>query len=292
MRDFSLLFPILKEGGTVPPSLLEEAVEQFPRLGPREQVALIVFGRKVPRIKRILEEKLPLEVEIKTALLEGEIREVTIPAVDWEKGEGKLSRIYVIEDSPTTWTNAGEYQRVLESKISPLTGKNFIALFEEKFEGYSFLLPLAVALLKPKLLERYCFSGNLDAAGNLIPVDGVEKKGEACQREGKTLITSNDFDHLQHLIEYLTTTPKEVPIFIAAKGRNEGVLRQSFQLLAKGLKQPPPEKFLKRILQSPPYKDLGILENEGEWKESTPPLRMQSFTSPWTDPPRWLSPTG
>ncbi|HID79221.1 MAG TPA: hypothetical protein EYH48_04460 [Aquifex aeolicus] len=40
------------------------------------------------------------------------------------------------------------------SKLKPLTGVNFIALFEERYEGYSFLLPLAVGLLAPNFWEN------------------------------------------------------------------------------------------------------------------------------------------
>ena len=268
MKAFLLFYPLLKEGKIPPLSKLEEAVKNFQILNPKEQVALIVFGRKLPRVREILKKWLPFEEDIKACLLENEIIEVTVPVVDTNIRKGQVSKVYIIKGASRIWTNLGEYQSVLESKIKPLIGKDFITLFEEKFEGYSFLLPLAVALIKPELLERFCFSGNLEADGKLIPVSGVKEKKEACRTLGKTLITSNDFENLNQLLDYLEEKPKPIPLFIATKNRPEEVLKKNFQLMKANIKNPPKEEFEERILNSSPYKDLGLLERPDDWKKA------------------------
>ena len=268
MVGFASIYPLLKEGRFPPYHLVEAVVLNFHQLTPEEQTKLIVLGRKIPPVKEILKKKLPLEDSIKTALLQGELMEVPVPVVDPSSNSGKISRIYLIKNSPKLWTNLQEYQSILVNKIKPLTGKNFIALFEEKLEGYSFLLPLAVALIKPQLLENFCFSGNLEADGKLIPVSGIKEKTEACRKEEKTLITSNDFENLAQLLEYLGSTPKPLPIFIATKNRPLDVLKQNFKLLTNNIKNYLSEDFFKRVINDLPYKDLGFLTKGDDWKRA------------------------
>lgn len=267
-QDFSILYKPLKEGRQPPFFLLENAIENFLQLSYKEQVALIVFGREIPLVREVLEKKLPLNEEIKETLLKEKFEEVIIPVVDANTGEGKLSKIFLIKNSPKFWTNAKEYENVLISKILPLTGKSFIALFEETLEGYSFLLPLVVALIKPNLLEKYCFSGNLDNNGKLLPIFGEKAKEKICKRFGKPLITSKDFDTLEQLLEYLDSNNKSIPILISAKNRNSEVLNKNYKLLLKNIKLIPTEGFLEKILNSKPYADLGTLETPEDWKNA------------------------
>ncbi len=267
-QDFSILYKSLKEGRQPPLFLLEEAIENFLELSYKEQVTLIVFGKEIPSVREVLEKKLPLSEEIKEPLLKEKFEEVIIPVVDTTTGEGKLSKIFLIKNSPKFWTNAKEYENVLISKILPLTGKSFIALFEETLKGYSFLLPLAVALIKPHLLEKYCFSGNLDSNGKLLPILGEKAKEKACKRLGKPLIISKDFETLEQLLEYLGSNTKPIPILISAKNRNVEVLNKNYNLLLKNIKPIPTEGFLEKILNSKPYTDLGILETPEDWKNA------------------------
>ncbi len=266
MEVFPFLLKTLKEGRTPPLPLLEEAIKNFFGLTLKEQTALVVYGRKNPQIRELLEKRLPLEGEIKTALLEGKLIEIPIPTVDKVSNKGKLSKVYLIDDSPKVWTNAEEYLSVLVSKLKPLTGKNFIVLFEEKYDGYSFILPLAVGLLKPTLLEKYCFSGDLTAEGKLIPVDGIREKQTACGE--RILITSEDFPDLKQLLEYLGASPKAIPFLISSRGKSESELKKDYLSLVKRLKVYPSEGFFKRVFNTPPYRELGFLNTRNDWKNA------------------------
>jgi len=268
MVGFSLLLKLLKEGRIPPLPLLEKAIKNFPALDLKEQTSLIVYGRNHPQIRELLERLLPLDEGIKTALLEGSVLEITFPTVDKTLRKAKLSKVYLIENSPQIWTNAEEYRNILETKIYPLTGKKFVVLFEEKYEGYSFLLPLAIGLLAPRLLAKCCFSGNLTAEGKLIPVEGLEEKHQLCLKEGKILVTSNDFEHLKELLEYVQKASLVVPILISATNKREEVLAKNFELLRKAIGFIPKKGFFKRLLNTLPYEEIGPLNGAKDWNKA------------------------
>jgi len=146
MGGSSFLLKTLMEGRIPPLPLLERAIKNFFGLDLKEQTALVVHGRKIPRIRELLKNFLTLDEELKIALLKGKPIEITVLTVDKVSNKGKFSKVYLIDGSPKVWTNAEEYHSVLISKLKPLTEKNFIVLFEEKYEGYSFLLPLVVGI--------------------------------------------------------------------------------------------------------------------------------------------------
>lgn len=267
MERFSYILKILKEGRFPPLQKLEEIIERFPELTLKEQTTLVVYGREIPQIRELLKNFLPLREEIKTALLEGNLIEIPIPTVDRVSNEGKLSRVYLINSSPELWTNAAEYLSILNSKLKPLVGKDFIVLFEEKYEGYSFLLPLAVGLLEPQLLKKYCFSGNLTAEGKLIPIEGLEEKEKACRREGKILFSSNDFWHLVELLDYTKDSFKNIPLLVSTLGKGERLLKD-YQSLLEAVGIVPKEVFFKRIFGKTPYGELGFLTQSSDWKRA------------------------
>jgi len=266
MGSLSSISKLLKEGRIPPLRLLEKAIKNFLGLDLKEQTALVVHGRKIPQVRELLRKFLPLGRGLKTSLLEGRLTEISIPTVDKISNEGKLSKVYLIDHSPIVWTNAEEYHSVLVSKLKPLTGKNFIVLFEEKYEGYSFLLPLAVGLLKPQLLEKYCFSGDLTAEGKLIPVEGIRKKQTACGE--KLLITADDFSELKRLLEYLENSPKAVPFLVSSKGKSDSELKNDYLSLVEHSKVYPSEGFFRRVFNTPPYKELGFLNTRTDWKNA------------------------
>jgi len=261
-----LLSKLLKEGRITHLSLLERDIKNFWGLSLENQTALIVYGRNIPEVRKLLEKYLPLEEDIKEALLTGKFIEVTIPSVDKNANSGKLTKAYLISDTPKVWTNAKEYLHLLESKLRPLTGKNFIVLFEKTYDGYSFLLPLAVGLLEPQLLERYCFSGNLNADGSLLPVKGIKEKQTACGE--KLLFTSNEFSHIKDLIGYAKSFPKAVPILISAKNRDKETLEKDYLSLVSNIKTLPQAGFFERLFETPPYVELGRLEKSEDWKKA------------------------
>ena len=267
MERFSYILKVLKEGRIPPLQKLEEVIEHFLELTLKEQTALVVYGRGIPHIRELLKSLLPLREEIKTALLEGNLIEVPVPTVDRISNEGKLSRVYLIDSSPELWTNAQEYLSILNSKLKPLVGKDFIVLFEEKYEGYSFLLPLAVGLLEPLLLKKYCFSGNLTAEGNLLPVEGLGEKEKACRREGKILFSSNDFWNLAELLDYTKASFKNIPFLVSTIGKGERLLKD-YQSLLESVGIVPKEVLFKRIFGKTPYGELGFLSQPSEWKRA------------------------
>jgi hypothetical protein len=85
---------------------------------------------------------------------------------------------------------------------------------------------------------------------------------------GKTLITSEDFDTIQNLLKFLTTSPKPLPFLLATKGRTTSELKNNLNLLIKasGKEVFPTDNFYKRLFNKPPYWDYGKLNTKGDWQ--------------------------
>ena len=130
----------------------------------------------------------------------------------------KPIKVHAIPLSNTTLSFPADknIKRALET-IKKATGKQFMALFEDKFYGNSYMLALAAALITQETIERYLFTGAIDASGNIIGVENLQEKTLLAKYLKKPLIHSGIFKKLEELETFLKERKVDIPLLVVLK---------------------------------------------------------------------------
>ena len=192
--------------------LLNEVLKNFWELeNPKVQYELIKRARKVKEnvSPDVLAQVFNCSEEDAYKILVNESKEVFFPVVQ-QDGKRFLARALVIKGTPSLITN-------LPSKLQELRtfGENFSVFFDNFFEGKSYMLSVAVALNCNYIPKDLAFTGRVDSAGNIYPVDRIKEKREICEQNGFRLVSPYDLKnpHIRYIKEWLDRDILDVPYY-------------------------------------------------------------------------------
>lgn len=164
---------------------------------------------------------LGLEMEQLMTLFACEIRRAFFPVVN-SAGGSRLAELLIFTfDNPEPRAIAfGAWYSEKSGLLATLTGKSFLVVFSEDFEGDSWMCAAAAALIRRSndLLSKLCFSGEVTAAGQINAAGLVEAKKLCCLNNAKRLVTA--VDSLPALEFWLSAEALPIPV-IQCNGSNE-----------------------------------------------------------------------
>jgi len=248
---------------------LNDILVQFFELSPSKQFEFIYYIKKKEKpinleyVQRIFE----LDYQDAKALILNPFRIAKIPIVG--ESNGKISRTILIKGLKKIITNLENLRHSLKV-IKDFLGKGFCAVFEDRFSGESFMLPVAISLYVERLPDNLIFTGKIDKKGNIYDVDEIERKAKIAQENGLKLIPPIYLDNIREIKEWLDAETYEIPFYVTKTTQNyEG----EFKNFVKSVKINEFDKKLKllKLFNDLEEKDLILITGriepkEEEWK--------------------------
>jgi len=192
---------------------LDDILLQFHRLSPAKQFEFMHYVKEKEKYLsiEILQKVFNVDYNDAKSFLTNSYRIVNIPAVD--ENEGKLVRAILIKGLSSVITNMEHLRSSLET-IREFLREGFGAIFEEKFLGESFMLPVAVGLYIERIPENLVFTGKINKEGNIYDVDEIQKKIKLAQKHNLRLVTPIHLSDLKEVKNWLDAQKYDLPFYI------------------------------------------------------------------------------
>ncbi len=154
-----------------------------------------------------------LPIDIVEQLFQNEARLVTFPTIREDDHSLHLVSALVIElakgSGVHTFSNHQLYQKELKI-LAQATQKDFFVIFDNHFQGSSFMLAIAAALISPHdNLSRYAYSGEVTSDGKIKAIDYSTEKSQFIEEQGKIYLSHEELSHIKELALQHPENPEE-----------------------------------------------------------------------------------
>ncbi|MGC8852491.1 MAG: SAVED domain-containing protein [Hydrogenobacter sp.] len=203
---------------------ITDVFKEFHELSPFVQFELIKYVKEksVYVDVHVLSKVLGTSQKTAEEILRGEFKFFTFPAVSTQ-GSSQMVQGMVIKDTSQRVCNVEGIKRHIKPVEDLLKSrgllKDHLSVFLNSYiTGRSFQLSLALSLLTEKVPDRFCFTGGVDAKGNVQAVDNIPQKEKACRSFGKRLISPVSVRSVDDIVDWFSKPFVDVP-FVITKER-------------------------------------------------------------------------
>ncbi len=192
---------------------LNDILLQFYELSPSKQFEFVYYVKKKEKYLNVeyIQKTFNLDYDDAKRFLINPYGVINIPTVD-ETG-GRLIRSILIKDLKKVITNMEHLKDSMQT-IKEFLGRGFCAIFEEKFVGESFMLPVALGLYVENLPKNLVFTGKVDKNGNIYDVNAIDKKTKLAEENNLKLVPPVYLNNLKEVKNWLDAQNYDVPFYI------------------------------------------------------------------------------